>query len=214
MPAPPVVHLPSLHFARPGGQPLFDGLSLTLTPGLHWLQGDSGTGKTTLLRLLAGDLPGLGAVSLNGQPLDGTSAAWRAAACLLDVGDASLDDLTPAALMQRVQARHPQLDVAAWQHHIGGFGMAPHAAKTLFMLSTGMRRKAALAAVLASGAALVLLDEPTAGLDSPSTAWLQQALAALAAEPGRAVLVASGAWPGGLSPRSVVSLDGLQASTR
>ena len=214
MPAPPVVHLPSLHFAHPGGQPLFDGLSLTLTPGLHWLQGDSGTGKTTLLRLLAGDLPGLGAVTLNGQPLDGTSAAWRAAACLLDVGDASFDDLTPAALMQRVQARHPQLDAAAWQAHIGGFGMAPHAAKTLFMLSTGMRRKAALAAVLASGAALVLLDEPTAGLDSPSTTWLLQALATLAAAPGCAVLIASGAWPGGLAPRSVVSLDGLQASTR
>ena len=206
MSAPPVLHLPPLHFAHPGGTPLFDGLSLTLASGLHWLQGDSGTGKTTLLQLLAAELPGLGTAVLNGQPLDGASAAWRAAVCLLDVRDPAFDDLTPAALMQRVQARHPQLDAAAWQRHIDGFGMAPHAAKTMFMLSTGMRRKAALAAVLASGATLVLLDEPTAGLDAPSTSWLVQALLARASQPDCATLVVSGHWPTGLACASRVVL--------
>jgi ATPase subunit of ABC transporter with duplicated ATPase domains len=94
-----------------------------------------------------------------------------------------------------------------WQHHIDGFGMAPHAAKTLYMLSTGMRRKAALAAVLASGAALLLLDEPTAGLDGPSIAWLVQALQARARQPRCATLMVSGAVPPGLDLAGQVVLD-------
>lgn len=204
---PPVLHLPTLRFAHPGEPPLFDGLTLHLDAGLHWLQGDAGSGKTTLLRLLAGYLPGIVQADLAGVPTATDTAAWRQAVCLLDARDAAFDDLTPAALRDWLRQRHPALDDGLWQHHIDGFGLAPHAAKSLFMLSTGMRRKAALAAVLASDAALVLLDEPTAGLDAPSTAWLLAALRDLAAQPGRAALIACGAWPEALPRRGTVALD-------
>jgi ABC-type multidrug transport system ATPase subunit len=207
---PAVLHLRGLRFAHPGEPPLFDNLALTLAPGLHWLQGDAGSGKTTLLRLLAGELPGIADADLGGVPSAVDSAAWRAGVCHVDARGAEHDDLTPAALRDQVRTRHPALDDALWQRHIDGFGLAPHAAKTLFMLSTGMRRKAALAAVLASGAALLLLDEPTAGLDGPSTAWLQGALRDLAAQPGRAALIASGAWPDGLPRQGTVSLDTVE----
>ncbi|MES2716163.1 MAG: ATP-binding cassette domain-containing protein [Pseudomonadota bacterium] len=207
MPTPPVLHLPSLHFAHAGDPPLFSGLPLTLGQGLHWLQGDSGSGKTTLLRLLAGDLPGLAGASLNGVALDVGSTAWRAAVCHVDVRGEGFDGLTAADLMQQLRQQHPALDAAAWLRHIEGFGLAPHAAKTMFMLSTGMRRKAGLAALLASGAALLLLDEPLAGLDAPSIAWLQQALSSLAGQPGRAALIACGSWPQGLPRASTVALD-------
>lgn len=203
MPAPPVLQLAPLHFAHPGAPPLFSGLPLTLGAGLHWLQGDAGSGKTTLLRLLGGDLPdgwaGAGLARMNGAVVDPTSAAWRAAVCHADLRGDGCDDQTPADRMAMLRQRHPALDVAAWQRHIDGFGMAPHAAKTLFMLSTGMRRKATLAAMLASGAALLLLDEPTAGLDAPSIDWLVQALQSRASQPGCATLMASGRWPPGLA---------------
>ena len=203
MPAPPVLHLAPLHFAYPGAPPLFNGLPLTLGPGLHWLQGDAGSGKTTLLRLLGGDLAGdlarEGPARLNGAVVDPANAAWRAAVCHADLRGDGCDDQTPGDRMAMLRQRHPALDVQAWQRHIDGFGMAPHAAKTLFMLSTGMRRKATLAAMLASGAALLLLDEPTAGLDAPSTDWLVQALRARASQPGCATLMVSGRWPPGLA---------------
>lgn len=207
MPTPPVLHLPPLHFAHGADAPLFNGLPLTLGAGLHWLQGDSGSGKTTLLRLLAAELPGLGTASLNGRTLPADSAAWRAAVCHVDVRADGVDHLTAADLAQQLRRRHPALDLAAWQQHIDGFGLAPHAAKTLFMLSTGMRRKAALAAVLASGATLLLLDEPNAGLDAPAIAWLQQALQDLATQPGRAALIACGSWPPGLPCAGTVVLN-------
>lgn len=206
-PAPPVLQLAALHFAHPGESPLFNGLQLTLGAGLHWLQGDSGSGKTTLLRLLAADLPGLDQASLHGEATSTGGASWRAAVCFLDLRGDRVDHLTAADLMQLLRQRHPALDAVAWQRHIDGFGLAPHAAKTLFMLSTGMRRKAALAAMLASGASLLLLDEPLAGLDSPSIAWLQQALQAFVVQPGRAALIACGAWPEGLPCASAVNLD-------
>ena len=204
---PPVLQLQDFRFAYPGEPPLFDGLSLTLAPGLHWLQGDAGSGKTTLLRLLAGERSGIAQADLAGVPTAIDSDAWRRAVCHLDARAEDFDALTPAALRDRLRARHPALDDALWQRHIDGFGLAPHAAKTLFMLSTGMRRKAALAAVLASGAALLLLDEPTAGLDGPATAWLHTALHDLASQPGRAALIACGAWPESLPCQGTVALD-------
>ena len=205
--APPVLRVKDLHFAYPGEPPLFDHLNLELQPGLHWLQGDAGSGKTTLLRLLAGDLPGITQAELAGEPTAVDSDAWRRAVCHLDARGEDFDALTPAALRDRLRQRHPALDDALWRRHIDGFGLAPHAAKSLFMLSTGMRRKAALAAVLASGAALLLLDEPTAGLDGPATAWLHTALHDLASQPGRAALIACGAWPESLPCQGTVALD-------
>lgn len=210
MPVPPVLQIAPLHFAHPGDPPLFNGLALTLGAGLHGLQGDAGSGKTTLLRLLGGDLSGALAASgpawLNGVQADPASPAWRAAVCHADLRGDDCDDQTPADRMEALRQRHPALDAAAWQRHIDGFGLAPHAAKTLFMLSTGMRRKATLAAMLASGATLLLLDEPTAGLDAPSTDWLVQALQARAKQPGCATLMVSGRWPPGLDCTGMVAL--------
>ena len=192
----PNLQITGLTLAWQGDLPLFSHWNATLGPGLHWLQGDAGSGKTTLLRWLAGEaLPGAGAqgtVLVDGLP-PAAPAAW------LDARDPAFDNLTAAALRDHLRRRHPALDDAAWQRHIGGFNLAPHAFKTLHMLSTGMRHKAALAAVLAAGAPLTLLDEPTAGLDVPATAWLVQALTDLAARQQRWVLVAAGAWPDGLA---------------
>jgi ABC-type multidrug transport system ATPase subunit len=194
-PVAPVLQVQDLHFAHAGQAPLFDGLSATLGPGLHWLQGESGSGKTTLLRLLAGELPCSGQLRLGDLLIEHDRVAWRAAVCLVDARQEAFDGLTPAALMAVVRQQHASLDGAIWQHHLDGFGLAPHAFKTLHMMSTGMRRKAALAAVLAAGCPLTLLDEPTAGLDSPAVAWLVQALGALGRQPRRAVLMACGHWP-------------------
>lgn len=55
---------------------------------------------------------------------------------------------------------------------VAGLSSQEHAGMCLYMLSSGTRRKVLLAAVLASGAALTLLDEPFATLDRPSVNFL------------------------------------------
>ncbi len=117
-----------------------------------------------------------------------------------------MDALTPpehAAALQRAQ---PLFDMAAWRQHAEGLGLGPHLHKPLYQLSTGTRRKVGLAAALASSSALTLLDEPTGALDGPSIAYLLRALAALAAHPTRAVLVASSDVPAGVPWSAVIHL--------
>ena len=69
--------------------------------------------------------------------------------------------------------------------------MAPHLDKLTTMLSTGSKRKVWLAPELASGHALVLLDEPTGGLDSPSIGCLWGELTRAAGSAERAIVIAS-----------------------
>jgi len=61
----------------------------------------------------------------------------------------------------------------------------------MYMLSTGSKRKVWLAAALASGRALTLLDEPAGALDGASVRFLWRSLAELAERPDRAIVVAS-----------------------
>ena len=62
--------------------------------------------------------------------------------------------------------------------------------KPFYALSSGTQRKIFMAAALASGATLTLIDEPLGGLDRASIQYLQEALAARAADTQRLVLVA------------------------
>jgi ABC-type multidrug transport system ATPase subunit len=113
--------------------------------------------------------------------------------CWIDPRDPAWDPMRPDELMAVQRARHPGFDESAWWRHLDAFELQPHRAKTMFMLSTGMRRKVALAAALSAGCTLSLLDEPSAGLDRPALACLAQALGDAAHQPGRAWLLAS-AW--------------------
>ena len=204
---PPVLRADGLALQFDGAtQPLWAGLCFSLGVGTHALDGESGSGKTSLLRGLAGAQPLPGRLWLNGQPLADGLAARQALVWWADAQDTRFDALTPQGVLQLLQQRHGPMDAAAWQHHVDSVGLAPHAFKTLHMLSTGMRRKAVLAAALASACPLLLLDEPCGGLDAPSIAWLVQALNARAAQPGRATLMVSGRWPDGLAQAGRVQL--------
>jgi len=184
-----VLQVQHLGFAFPGQAPLFNDWSATIGAGLTLLQGEMSSGKTTLLRLLAGELPGTGERLLLGRRLGDDSAADRRDIGWFDPRDPALDALTATGLMEQLRERHPALDVKAWQRHVDALQLGPHQAKPLYMLSTGSRRKAGLAIALSAGCPLTLLDEPAAGLDAPSARYLARALGDMARAPRRAVLL-------------------------
>ncbi|MDP3707156.1 MAG: ATP-binding cassette domain-containing protein [Polaromonas sp.] len=207
-PPTPVLQADALSFGYPG-QPqglLFDQLSVRLPPGVSWLCGDEGVGKTTLLQLLAGAVTGSGRVEINGAILDPGSAAHRQQVAWFDPRDAALDSHTARKIFSSLPERHPGFEPAALQAHIEGLSLAPHLDKALFMLSTGSRRKVFIAAALASQATVTLLDQPFMALDRPSIDYLLGVLAEAARHPSRAWVVADYVAPDAVALAAVIEL--------
>ncbi len=189
------MHVHQLSFAWPGRPPLFQNLSFRLPPGVTWLGGDEQAGKTTLLRLLAGEL----------RPLSGT-VQIDAPVFWVNPRDDGGDALTPRQCFDRMAGPHTAFNRAMLDALLPALDLSPHLDKRLDMLSTGSRRKVWLAAAFASGAALTLLDQPFAAVDKASMRvmieWLNGA-----AQAGRAVVVADYEPPPGVALSGAIDLD-------
>lgn len=192
---------------------VFDNFHATLSPGLTLVLGDESCGKTTLLRLLAGQVePQAGRLVLAGLNGQTDPDAYRARVFWADPRSEVLNDLTPSDWFARLPQQHGAWDAAALQAHITGFLLQPHLDKPLYALSAGSRRKVLMVGALASGAPLTLIDEPVAGLDKPSVAYLAKALAHHATQPGRMVVVAHYEALAGVPWDQVVDLPGRDAA--
>jgi ABC-2 type transport system ATP-binding protein len=142
-----------------------DRCTLAVPPGeIFGLLGPNGSGKTTLLRLLLGYLrPTAGAATIDGLDCYRQSVAVHQRVAYLP-GEAKL--------FRRMRGRDA-LRFFAQLRRDGDFDRAVALADRLnldlsrpvALMSTGMRQKAALAAVLSCGAAILILDEPTTNLD-------------------------------------------------
>ncbi len=185
------LRIDDLSVAHAGAAPLVSHWSATIPPGITLLHGDTGSGKTTVLRALAGLHPATGRLTMNDIVLDADAPAYRRELFYCEPATDAFDQVTARATTAALTDGDTAFDAAQWDALVAGFALAPHLDKPLYMLSTGSKRKVWLAAALASGRPLVLLDEPTGGLDAPSVRCLWAALARIAAGADRAVIVAS-----------------------
>jgi heme exporter protein A len=149
-----------------GGRVLFTDFNLSLRAGEAALvTGPNGVGKSSLLRLAAGLLmPTAGEISGNG----GRSLANDALA--LDSHRSLADALGFWAALDGKTDEHVRAALKA-------VSIVHLSAIPVRILSTGQRKRASLARVIASGADIWLLDEPTNGLDAPSQTLLESAVA-------------------------------------
>ena len=160
---------------RRGGRILFAGLNLTLASGEAALvTGPNGAGKSSLLRLAAGLL----------HP---TAGHVEAAPAALADEHLALDERQPLgealAFWARLDGRGPEAGIEA-------MGLGHLAPVPVRMLSTGQRKRAVLARLVASAVPLWLLDEPANGLDAEGQERLRAAIARHR-DSGGAVLAAS-----------------------
>ncbi|MBP0599000.1 ATP-binding cassette domain-containing protein [Herbaspirillum sp. LeCh32-8] len=187
MNAPPpsdaVLQVSRLNFSYPD-LPLFHDLSAKIAPGVTLVRGGDGRGKTTLLQLLAGQMPVKdGVLQLDGIRLDEDSEAYRRRVFYVDPRTEAYDQQTPPEFFAAMRKHFPAFDEARLPALTEGLSLTPHLEKKLFMLSTGSKRKVYLAAAFAANATLTLLDDPFAGLDRASINFFIQTLDAQAALP-------------------------------
>jgi iron complex transport system ATP-binding protein len=182
---------------RRSDRAVLEGVDLAFTGGqLSAIVGPNGAGKTTLLRHLAGlDLPAAGTVSLDGGPVGALAAAIRARRIaylpqgatvywpLLGRDLVALGRLPHGADLSRPLVR---ADADAVEQALARVGGGPLADRRIDELSQGERARLSIARVLATGAEVILADEPVANLDP---AYALETMTLLRAEAERGVCV-------------------------
>jgi heme exporter protein A len=178
---------------RRGERLVFAGLSFSLPAGgALVLRGANGSGKTSLLRLLAGLIaPAAGRLTWGDTPIDDDLAGHRARLHYVGHQDGVKPGLTPRETLVFWAAlrgcgtgcRASVLDAA-----LAAFALEPVADWPCRWLSAGQRRRLALARLSMTPAALWLLDEPFTALDHDNQNRLERAIATHRAGGGRVVL--------------------------
>jgi zinc transport system ATP-binding protein len=204
-----------------GGRPVLRGIDLTVTAGeVVAVLGANGSGKSTLVRSILG-LVRLrrGSVTLFGTPLD-RFHDWRRIGFVPQRTSATAG--VPASVREVVTAgrlahRHllqplRRVDRQAVADAIAAVGLADRADDGVSTLSGGQQQRVLVARALAGGPDLLVLDEPTAGVDLASQQQLARVLEELLVRGTTVLLVAHELGP--LAPlvgRSVVMRDGRVA---
>ncbi|MEU8807052.1 ABC transporter ATP-binding protein [Streptomyces violaceoruber] len=167
-----------------------DDLSFTVRPGrVTGFLGPNGAGKSTTMRLVLGlDRPTAGTATVGGRPYTALDEPLRLVGALLDADCAhgsrtARDHLRVLAASNRLPAR--RVDEVMEQT-----GIAAVARRRVRTYSLGMRQRLGIAAALLGDPEVVMLDEPSNGLDPEGIVWIRGLLRGLAAE-GRTVLVSS-----------------------
>jgi ABC-2 type transport system ATP-binding protein len=183
-----VVEVADLHVTR-GRNRAVAGVSFTTRPGqVTGLLGPSGSGKTTLMRALVGvQVVESGSVSVLGLPAGHKDLRHRIG--YVTQAPSVYDDLTVAENL-RFFARVLGLDGDEVTRCIDAVDLASHRDVVVGHLSGGERSRASLAVALLGRPELLVLDEPTVGLDPVLRRDLWAMFHALA-EQGAAVLVSS-----------------------
>ncbi|MBI4956133.1 MAG: ATP-binding cassette domain-containing protein [Myxococcales bacterium] len=172
---------------RLGGKVVLAGASLACARGeLVALTGENGAGKSTLLRIVAGELlPDAGRMTLDGTPLDTAHAAARRELGYVPEGACPLPLLTVAELAALVAALKGA--PPAPESLVLRLGVGPFLCERMGSLSLGQRRRACLLLALVGAPWLLVLDEPTNGLDAEGVAMLAELLAEHAGAGGAAL---------------------------
>ena len=181
---------------RFGNQTVVDRIDLDVPAGaVYGFLGPNGSGKTTTIRMVLGLVrPDAGGVELLGRPMPGDLQAVLPKVGALVEGPAFHPYLSGRANLARLDAADAHADARTSRRRtdaaLDRVGLLHAASKKYRAYSLGMRQRLAIAATLLVPRQMLVLDEPTNGLDPQGTREVRNLVASLGAE-GTTVLVSS-----------------------
>ena len=176
-----MVRIRNLHFGYSRRVPLFENLNLDLDRGhIYGLLGKNGAGKTTLLKNIVGlAFPWAGTCLVDGQV-----AATRHPALLEDLFFLPEEVYVPALTAEQFVAHtagfYPRFDTGQFYDYLQQLEVLR--GQKLSKFSHGQQKKFMIAFALATNTSLLVLDEPTNGLDIPSKVQFRRLLASALSE--------------------------------
>lgn len=158
-----------------------DGLNLELGPGLYGLLGPNGAGKSTLIHILTDSLaPTEGRVLWNGRPIQRLGRSYRRVLGYMPQQQTLYDGFTGLRFLQYMAALKeiaPKQVSEEIQRTAQLVNLTDQLDKRLVAYSGGMKQRLLAAAALLGNPQLLILDEPSAGLDPKERVRLRSALA-------------------------------------
>src|SRR6478735_7315178 len=170
-----MVSIQNLHFSYKKKK-VFDGLNLELKPGhIYGLLGKNGMGKSTLLRNMAGLLfPKEGVVRVNEfNPAERQPQFLQGVYMIPE--EFHLPNISIESFLDGYAPFYPQFNYQQFQQYLHIFDIPRDS--TLQHMSYGQKKKVLISFALASNAKLLLMDEPTNGLDIMSKSQFRKILA-------------------------------------
>ncbi len=165
------IEIKDLSFTYPDGHPALQNVSLTIAPGEKVaLVGPNGAGKSTLLLHLNGILSGQGSVRVCGLSVakENLARVRAAVGLVFQNPDDQLfsptvfDDVAYGPIYQGLEREEVERRVTS---ALAAVGMSGYAQRVSHHLSAGEKKRIAIATVLSMNPEVLVLDEPTAGLD-------------------------------------------------
>jgi ABC-type multidrug transport system ATPase subunit len=169
-----------------GGKAALQGVNLTLRPGVYGLLGPNGAGKSTLINIIVGNLtPDAGEVLYDGRNTAALGKTFRGMVGFMPQQQGLYDTFTGyrflayiASLkgMPRARAARDIADALRWVN------LEDQADKKLGAYSGGMKQRILIAQAVLNQPKILILDEPTAGLDPKERIRVRNMISGIAAE--------------------------------
>jgi len=176
-----MINIQSLTFSYRKSKPLFENLQLRLEAGhIYGLLGKNGAGKSTLLKQMAGLLfPDSGTCEVMGYP-----SAKRQPAFLREIFLVPEEFYLPKVSVKRYVSTYapfyPNFDEGAFYKYLKEFEIPKD--QQLTEMSYGQKKKVLISFALATNTKVLIMDEPTNGLDIPSKSQFRKVIAAAVSE--------------------------------